>query len=71
MTTLSQPIADLQNAWQRLQRCWQDTKILWNDPVAWSFTKEYWDVLAQQVPATQREMERLAQVIAGARRSVK
>ncbi len=71
MTTLSQTIANLQNAWQRLSRCWEDTKALWNDPVAWSFAKEYWDVLSPQPPAVQREMERLAQVIAGARRNVK
>ena len=35
------------------------------------FEKEYWEVLAPQLPAVQREMERLAQVIAGASRILK
>lgn len=71
MSNLSQTIADFQEAWQRLSRRWEDTKAVWKDPIAWHFAKEYWDVLAPQPPAVQREMERLAQVIAGARRSVR
>ncbi|MDZ7379871.1 MAG: hypothetical protein ONB06_11080 [candidate division KSB1 bacterium] len=71
MTNLSQTIANFQDAWQRLGRRWEDTRAVWNDPIAWHFVKEYWDVLEPQVPATQREMEHLAQVIAGAKRSVK
>jgi hypothetical protein len=61
----------LQTAWRRLCQAWEDAKAVWNDPVRWSFEKEHWTPLEQQVPAVQREMERLAQVIAQARRSVK
>lgn len=60
----------LQEAWQRLCLRWQETTPLWNDPVRWQFEREYWQPLESQMPATQREMERLAQVIAQARRSV-
>ena len=61
---------ELQEAWKRLRLRWQETISLWNDPVRWDFEKEYWTPLETQVPITQREMERLAQVIAQARRSV-
>jgi len=39
--------------------------------VRWQFEREFWQPLESQVPATLKEVERLAQVIAQARRSVK
>jgi len=39
--------------------------------VRWQFEREFWQPLESQVPTTLQEMERLAQVIAGARRNVK
>jgi hypothetical protein len=62
---------ELQEAWQRLRQRWADTAAVWNDPVRWDFEKQYWQPLEAQVQATQREMERLAQVIAQAQRSVR
>ena len=44
---------------------------VWTDAVQGAFARDYWALLANQVPATQREMQRLAEVIARARRSVK
>ncbi|MFQ5856286.1 MAG: hypothetical protein ACE5LU_11645 [Anaerolineae bacterium] len=63
--------AELQAGWQRLDQRWEETKAVWNDPVRRRFEKEHWTPLERQVQATQREMERLAQVIGQARRSVK
>lgn len=71
MSNLDQAINHLESNWKALNLRWEETKKVWTDLVRRDFEKEYWDALAQQVPATQREMERLAQVIAGARRSIK
>jgi hypothetical protein len=70
MTNLNTTIAQLDSAWKTLRQRWEATKAVWNDPVRWDFEKEYWMPLEGQVLATQREMERLAQVIAQARRNV-
>lgn len=71
MAQLQATAAELLEAWRRLQQRWQDSRALWNDPVARSFEKERWTPLEQQSRAAQQEMERLAQVVAQARRSVK
>lgn len=71
MANLNTAIAQLEAGWKALVLRWEETKKVWNDLVRRDFEKEYWDVLAPQPPAVQHEMERLAQVIAGARRSVK
>jgi hypothetical protein len=71
VANLSTTIAQLDAAFRTLAQRWEDTKSLWNDPVRWNFEKEYWTPLEKQTQATQREMERIAQVIAQARRSVK
>jgi hypothetical protein len=66
-TTLSQ----LDTALKTLRQHWEATSAVWNDLVSRNFEKDYWAPLEGQVQATGREMERLAQVIAQARRSVK
>jgi hypothetical protein len=71
MSNLNSTAAELQETWQRLRQRWTDTVAVWNDPVRWDFEKQYWQPLEGQTQATQREMERLAQVIAQARRSVR
>jgi len=71
MGNLNTSRAELQEAWQRVRQRWQETTPLWNDPVRWQFEQEFWQPLERQVPATLKEMERLARVIAQARRSVK
>ncbi|MBM4467317.1 MAG: hypothetical protein FJ014_17485 [Chloroflexi bacterium] len=71
MANLNTAAAQLDFAFRTLRQRWEVTTSVWNDPVRWNFEKEYWTPLEMQVPATQREMERLAQVIAQARRSVR
>jgi hypothetical protein len=68
MTSLDTQLPDI---FRRVKHCWINVKTVWNDQVHWRFEKENWDPLEGQVQATQREIERLAQVIAQARRSVK
>lgn len=71
MSNLSLTADHLNTAWQVLHQRWEQTRAVWNDPVARSFEKEHWTPLEQQTRTTQQEMERLAQVVAKARRSVK
>jgi hypothetical protein len=71
MSNLHTNRAKLQEPWQRLRQRWQGTTALWNDPMRWQFEQEFWQPLEVQVPATLKEMERLAGVIAQARRSVR
>ncbi len=71
MASLSPTVTQLDSAWRVLRQRWEGAKSLWNDPVRWNFEKEHWAPLEGQVQATQREMERLAQVITQAQRSVK
>lgn len=71
MTSLHNTAAELRDAWQVVQQRWEQTKAVWNDPVAWSFEQERWAPLEQQTRAVRQEMERLAQVVAQAQRNVK
>ena len=71
MTNLNDTRAELQEAWQRLNLRWQETTALWNDPVRRHFEREFWQPLEGQWQPTVTDMERLAQVIAQAQRSVK
>lgn len=47
------------------------TTSMWDDIVRQRFEMEHWLPLEREVQVTQREMERLAQVVAQARRSVR
>lgn len=58
-------------AWRTLCSCWEETKAVWDDRVRRDFEKEYWTGLEAEVQATQRELERLAQVLARVQRDVK
>ena len=71
MSNLNITISRLESEWKALALRWEETRKVWTDLVRHDFEKEYWETLAPQPPAVQREMERLAQVIAGARRNVK
>ena len=68
---LNAAILHLDTALKTLRQRWEATSAVWNDPVSRSFEKDYWAPLEEQVQATGREIDRLAQVIAQARRSVK
>jgi len=71
MNGLNAGITQLNDARQRLHQRWEAAKLVWNDPVRWNFERKYWEPLAQQTQATQRELEQLATVIAKARQMVK
>ncbi len=71
MGNLNTTRAELQEAWQRVHRRWQGTTALWNDPMCRQFEREFWQPLEDQAPATLKEMGRLAEVIAQARRGVR
>jgi hypothetical protein len=71
MGNLSSTATDLQANWHRLCQKWENVKTLWNDSVRRGFEDDYWTPLERQTQATQREMERLVQVIAQAQRNVK
>lgn len=71
MAGLNTTAAQLNSAWKTLCQRWEESEMVWNDPVRWDFEKTYWAPLERQVTATQREMERLAQVVARARQNVK
>ena len=71
MGNLNTTRAEMQDAWQRLHQRWEETKTLWNDLVRRRFEKEPWTPLENQTRTTLKEMGRLAQVIAQARRSVR
>jgi hypothetical protein len=71
MSNLSSMLDQLNSALLVLRQRWEHTKTLWNDSVRRGFEDDYWTPLEKQTQATQREMEKLAQVIAQAQRSVK
>jgi len=71
MSNLNTAISQLETEWKALALHWEETKKVWTDLVRRDVEKECWAAVAPQPPAIQREMERLVQVIAGARRSVK
>ncbi len=61
----------LDNGWLRLQQQQRITFERWNDPVSDRFERDYWQDFDRILSATLAEMDKLAQVIAQARRSVK
>ncbi|MBI3914404.1 MAG: hypothetical protein HY327_09500 [Chloroflexi bacterium] len=71
MNSLESANNQLEIARQRLWQHWEDARAVWNDSVRWDFEKEYWTPLEHQAQATQREMERLAQLIAQVQRNIK
>lgn len=71
MASLGSPINTLDIAWNVLSQRWEYTSSLWNDPVSKSFERDYWTTLGSQNRATLKEMQKLAQVIAEARRRVR
>ncbi len=71
MADLDAPINQLGAAWRVLRQSWEDRKSLWNDPISQSFEKDYLALFEGQTQFTLREMQKLAQVIAGARRRIR
>ncbi len=71
MSNLNTALSQLDQSWKALSLRWEETKKVWTDLVRHDFEKTYWEPLTPQPPAVGQELERLAQVIAGAKRSVK
>lgn len=57
--------------WRVLVQQWDATCEVWRDQVRDRFEKEYWHELSHIVPQTLDELERLAGVLAQARRQVR
>jgi len=70
MSTVHHSRESLQSSWRILHQQCRSACDLWNDPVRHRFEREFWLEYEQVVPATVDEMERLAQIIAQARRHV-
>lgn len=71
MSNLGNKLGQFDSTWRTLNLCWKDATQLWNDPVQHKFEQEFWIPMEGQVQATQRELERLAQIVAQAQRRVK
>lgn len=71
MSTLSNAHAGVENAWNLVQQQWQTTTALWNDLVRHRFEHDFMQAYEPAVHAAIREIDRLAAVIAQARREVR
>ncbi len=71
MASLINHHAELDAAWKLLEQRWQLVGEVWTDQAHDQFAADYWQPLEQQTQATQRALERLAQVVAQAQRSVR
>ena len=58
----------LKTAYKNLSEAWQATQGDWNDRVRDDFEENYLETLRRQVESTLREMDRLGEALAGARR---
>jgi hypothetical protein len=70
MSSLLNAHDQLHNNWQSLRHQWQVSYAVWDDPVSLRFEREFWQSFERVVPETMEEIQRLAEVIAQARRSV-
>jgi len=71
MASVNASANEMQEALRRLLQQWESARQVWNDSVSRDFQAQYLEPLDAQTRAAQREMEKLAQVIQGARKSVK
>jgi hypothetical protein len=70
MANLGTTQTQLSEAFQRVRQRWEATKEVWNDKVSQDFEKNYWSPLEHQAQSTLTEMNRLAEIISQAHRSV-
>ena len=71
MASIKAASESIQESWRLLLHQWQRTASLWSDAAQRQFQKSYMDEYEPAVIATLRELGRLEQVVAQARRSVK
>ncbi|MBC8447092.1 MAG: hypothetical protein H8D78_05020 [Chloroflexi bacterium] len=71
MSTLNDARERINSGWQVLQGQWHTACGLWDDPVQRRFEREFWQEFERTVPVAMKQMRRLAEVIAQARREVR
>jgi len=70
MTIVKPHVVKFHEVQKKLRHRWESTQIEWHDPVSQEFEKKVMIPLFEQVQRTQREMERLTQVIEQAHKHV-
>jgi len=60
---LKQHAASFDESWKRLGRQWQISSEQWLDEVRQAFDQQYWQPLEQQVGLTERELQKVVEVI--------
>jgi hypothetical protein len=68
---LNQSVSQLDAALTVLRQRWNAAHAVWDDAVARGFERDVWQAIESQARAAERQMERLAQVIAQAERVVR
>ncbi len=71
MASMNNSVSELQVQLRRLLQQWEAARQVWNDAVSREFQEQHLEPLEAQTRAAQCEMEKVAGVIAGARKSVK
>ncbi len=70
MSGLWDAIDELRHQWRSLEEQWETACDLWQDPVRFSFEREFWEEWEKAVRAALDTMGELAEVIEAARRAV-
>jgi len=71
MSNLNTTHDQLAARWKVLQQRWQAVRAQWDDAVARRFQQEFWQEYERVLPATLQELQKLAEVVAQARRNVR
>ena len=70
MSNGGEAVIRLKSARQALHLSWQSARLLWNDRAQRDFERRHLNPLMDQAVITEREMDRLLQVIGQARQRV-
>ncbi len=57
-------------AWQRLQEEWAQTTNQWRDATAAEFARDYWRLIAEEIPDFLSTLQSLAEMVTQAKQSV-
>jgi hypothetical protein len=71
MGSVKQSVEFLDTAWKILRQRYEETRQEWHDPSSSNFNRDYWEPLAREVEATQKQMYALAQIIEKAQRELR
>lgn len=61
----------IEDSWRMLQNQWQTSCGQWDDVVRQHFEQEFWQDCERVIPPALREMQKLTEILAQARREVK